>query len=137
MARDAMISPESVPELKPRASVDRSHGILEVCEVKAGRLKMKGRAVRDGKKPAPFVLFAYRAIGGSAIPFAVAPTGDSSPGLIRRGLRNCGFRLEREHDLPRGQIEISAWAMDPPRNEFEQLAGLHVIDLAPGLGKPQ
>ncbi|CAN5464443.1 hypothetical protein BH18VER2_BH18VER2_08010 [soil metagenome] len=137
MARDALISPGSIPALKPRASADRRHGLLEVCEVRAGRLLLKGRAMREGKTPAPFVLFAYRTTGETAIPFAVAPTGESSPGLIRRGLRNCGFRLEREPDLPPGRIEISAWAMNPERNQFEQLSAVHLMEIAPVFAKPQ
>ena len=130
MARAALISLASIPKLEPWAGGDRSHGLLDVCEMKRTRLRMKGWAVRHGKKPAPFVLLAYRAGGQAAIPFAVAPTGDSSPGLIRRGRRNCGFKLELEPDLPRGQIEISAWAIDPQTNQVEQLAGSHLIEIA-------
>ena len=132
MARDALIAPASIPRLEPRAGIDRTHGSLDICEVKGTRLRLKGWAMRDGKKPAPFVLLAYRAVGQAAIPFAVAPTGDSSPGLIRRGRRNCGFQIKLEKpDLPQGQIEISAWAINPLKNEAEPLAGSHLIEIAP------
>jgi hypothetical protein len=129
MARDAIISARAIPPLEPQAGVDRGHGCLKVCELNGDRLTIKGWALREEKKPAPFVLLAYRARGQTAIPFAVAPTGDSTPGLIRRGLRSCGFRLDLEPDLPPGRVEISAWATNPKENEAAQLAALHIIEL--------
>ena len=109
MARDAIISPRSIPPLEPRAEVDRSHGCLTVCDVKGDHLIMKGWALREPRKPAPFVLFAYRAPDRPAVPFAVSSTGDSTPWLIRHGFRNCGFTVDLEPDLPSGRLEISAW----------------------------
>ncbi len=50
MARDALISPASIPQLEPRAGVDRSYGVLDVCEVKGTRLRLKGWAVRERKE---------------------------------------------------------------------------------------
>lgn len=129
MARDAIISPRSIPPLEPRAEVDRNHGCLTVCEVKGGRLTMKGWAMGEEKKPAPFVLFAYSAADRPALPFAVSSTGDSTPWLIRHGFRNCGFRVDLKPDLPSGRVEISAWAVNPGHERIAQLAQPRLIDL--------
>ena len=90
---------------------------------------MKGWAVRERGKPAPLVLFAYRALDRPAVPFAVSSTGNSTPWLIRHGFRNCGFTVDLEPDLPSGRLEISAWAMDPGQNKAAQLAQPRLIDL--------
>ncbi len=137
MARDAIISPRSVPPLEPQDQVDRSHGCLKVCEMKGTRLTMKGWACGEGKKPASFVLFAYRVQGQRSIPFAIAPTGETTPGLVRHGLRNCGFRLDLEPDLPPGRVEISAWATNPGEKEAAQLALPHFVQLSPGMVSPK
>lgn len=78
------LSTRSLPAkvAEPQAGMDNTHGSMQVCELQANRLTRKGWALREEKKPAPFVLFAYRARGRTAIPFAVAPTGNSTPGFV-------------------------------------------------------
>ena len=84
---------------------------------------MKGwAAVANGTRPAPFILFADRTAAGAAVPFSVATTGNPSPKGAPAGLRNCGFEIRiADPDLPAGRVEISAWALDPQRDEIAQL----------------
>lgn len=90
---------------------------------------MKGWAQIEKGKPAPCVLFAARTNGTEAIPFSVVPTGNPSP---KRGARNCGFEIKiDEPKLPKGSVEISAWALNPARNEVVQLELVHDIHFPP------
>jgi hypothetical protein len=131
MAQTPFLSPSSIPKLKPRNGVDQSSGCFQICELKESRLRMKGWALIESGKPAPFVLFAARTNGTEAIPFSVAPTGNTTPKLAQRGLRDCGFEIQIDKpELPEGLIEISAWAVNPERNEVAQLELLHGIQLA-------
>ena len=90
---------------------------------------MKGwAAVANGARPAPFILFADRTAAGAAVPFSVATTGNPSPKGAPAGLRNCGFEIRiADPDLPAGRVEISAWALDPQRDEIAQLEPPHYI----------
>ena len=131
MARTPFLSPSCIPKLKPRSRVDRSSGCFQLCELRGRQLRMKGWALTERGKPAPFVLFADRTNGAEAIPFSVAPTGNPSPKRAPRGVRNCGFEIKLdEPELPEGFVEISAWAINPELNQVAQLELLHDIHLA-------
>ena len=132
MAQAPFLSPSSIPKLEPNKEVDRSRGSFQFCELEGRRLRMKGWAQTENGAHAPYVLFAARTNRTEAIPFSVAPTGIPSPKRAPRGARNCGFEIKiEEPKLPEGPVEISAWAVNPERNEVVQLELVHDIHFPP------
>jgi hypothetical protein len=127
MAQDPFVSPALISELTPRSDVNRQHGYLKVCQWEGDRVRLKGCAIENNLRPAPFVLFAYREKGKNAIPFGVAPTGIKSS-FIRRKSRDCQFQVRLSPPFKNSQaIEISAWAVDPGTREVWQLAQPHFL----------
>jgi hypothetical protein len=103
-------------------------GTLEAARFEAGQLSFHGWAcVPDQDRPADGVVLGFKAADGEWRPFCVVETGGNRPDAQQLGsatLKRAGFSGEiRSTNFPRGEIILTAWAVDLQNQRTFPIAG--------------
>ena len=117
MARDAFRFTEIHSAARTRPKSIEAMVAVTVRRSQGDRLIMKGWAVRERRKPAPFCSLADAAPDRWRFHTRGVFYGRLDAVAYPSRLSNCGFTVDLEPDLPSGRLEISAWATDPEQNK--------------------